>query len=307
MCNSILIKVALLSVKLYKSTILRCQGVVVMVFGYNERRPRKEDYEAFVDKFSKGLEQISGSMPNDELSLMLYGSYVRGDYVPGRSGIDAVLIFPDDVVTDKTATRKISKLLHEILIERNVKFNVTILDLTVMKDGRFNYFTDDCIDYFREEGKIIFGLDCREQMTCLQLKTGEESSLSYNLKEARQALLLAEHDSHADYAGFLQKFNITLDAASRCPKQILYLVDGDIRRNRFSALDELNENFPDISVETLRKIRCLYDNPEKLDRLYEHPHHVLRLQREAVTFMESVIKAYIDKFPIEDKRLSSDD
>ena len=89
-----------------------------MVFGYNERRPRKEDYEAFVDKFSKGLEQISGSMPNDELSLMLYGSYVRGDYVPGRSGIDAVLIFPDDVVTDKTATRKISKLLHEILIER---------------------------------------------------------------------------------------------------------------------------------------------------------------------------------------------
>ena len=177
MCNSILIKVALLSVKLYKSTILRCQGVVVMVFGYNERRPRKEDYEAFVDKFSKGLEQISGSMPNDELSLMLYGSYVRGDYVPGRSGIDAVLIFPDDVVTDKTATRKISKLLHEILIERNVKFNVTILDLTVMKDGRFNYFTDDCIDYFREEGKIIFGLDCREQMTCLQLKTGEETAV----------------------------------------------------------------------------------------------------------------------------------
>jgi len=86
---------------------------------------------------------------------MLYGSYVRGDYVPGRSDIDAVLIFPEDVVTDKIAIGKISRLLYNILIETNVKFQVTPLDTTVMKDGRFNSFTDDFIEYFRDEGRIM--------------------------------------------------------------------------------------------------------------------------------------------------------
>ena len=140
-------------------------------------------------------------------------------------------------------------------------------------------------------------------MTCLQLKTGEENSLSYNLRKIRQALLFAEHDSHVNYATYLDKFNKTLDAASRGSKQILYLVDGDIRKNRFSALNELGDVFPNLNVEPLRRIKCLYDNPEKLDRLYEHPRRVLRVQREAVTFMEEVIMAYIDEFPREEKRL----
>jgi predicted nucleotidyltransferase len=74
-----------------------------MVLGYNQKRPKKEDYKDFLKKLVRGLESFN----DNSVSLMLYGSYIRGDCVYGRSDIDAVLIFTDNMVIDK---RKLSKL-----------------------------------------------------------------------------------------------------------------------------------------------------------------------------------------------------
>ncbi len=60
-----------------------------MVLGYDEKRPTADDYKRVRDKLIGGIE----SLEVDGLSLMLYGSFVRGDYVPGISDIDGVLIF----------------------------------------------------------------------------------------------------------------------------------------------------------------------------------------------------------------------
>jgi len=120
-----------------------------MVLGYNKKRPTAENYQDFLNKIVGGLESLSG------LSLMLYGSFVRGDYDPGRSDIDAILTFPHDVVIPKDFMHEASVIVHEALKGNNVPFQVSPADVRTMRDGRFNSFTDDFYDYFNQEGIVL--------------------------------------------------------------------------------------------------------------------------------------------------------
>jgi len=264
-----------------------------MVLGYDQPRPTKENYEDFMTKLIQGLKGLG----EDGLSLMIYGSYVREeDLMIGRSDIDAVLTFPYDVVIPKDFMHEVSVVLYEALRENNVPFQVCPLDVATMKDGRFNPFTYDFYDYFQSEGQIVLGPDYRKEMKCLRLKTGEETTLSHNLRKTRIALMFAEQVKQEDYKQFLKKFNTTLNAASRGSKQILYLVDGKLRKNRFSALQELEKYFPDVNLEPLERIRDLYRHVEKLDKLYRNPKELMKVWNSAATFFEEVIREYIHKF-----------
>ena len=268
------------------------------MLGYDKPRPRAENYKDFTEKLVKGLKRFG----DDGLSLMLYGSFVRGDYQPGRSDIDAVLTFPHDVVIDKGFLHEVAIVLHEALKGNNVPFQASPLDFTIMRDGRFNSFTDDYYDYFQSEGQVVVGPDYRSEMICFRKKTGEENSLSHNLRKARIGLLFAEYDRNEDYPQFLKRFNSTLNYASRGSKQILFLTDGRLRKNRFSALSELSKHFPAVNIEPLERIKHLYNNLEKLDRLYKKPEEALEVWNAAATFFEEMIREYIKKFPRKDKK-----
>ncbi|MBI2129081.1 nucleotidyltransferase domain-containing protein [Candidatus Woesearchaeota archaeon] len=268
-----------------------------MVLGYNQKRPTAKNYLDFLDRLISGLNRIG----DGRLSLMVYGSFVRGDYTPGRSDIDAVLTFPHDVVIDKEFVHEISVVLHKALERNNVPFQVSPLDVTIMRDGTFNSFTDEFYNYFQSEGRVVVGPDYRTEMTCLRTKSGEENTLSHNLRKTRQALLFSEHDRKEDYEKFLERFDGSLNAASRGSKQILYLIDGELRKNRFSALKELPRHFPAVNVEPLEQIRDLYHNTKKLDKLYRRPDEAMRVWNSAVTFFEEVIREYIKKFPCQKK------
>ncbi|MFA5993088.1 MAG: nucleotidyltransferase domain-containing protein [Candidatus Pacearchaeota archaeon] len=265
-----------------------------MVLGYDEPRPTKGNYKDFLDK-------LVGRLRSDRLnglSLMVYGSYVRNDFVPGRSDIDAVLTFPYDVVIPKGLMSLISTCIHYSLDGNNVPFQVCPIDTTTMRDGRFNPFTEDFHNYFQTEGRVLVGPDYRKEMVCLKTKTGEENTLSHNLRKARMALLFVEHDRQDGEQGYrklLERFNSTLNTASRGSKQILYLVDGRLRKNRFSALAELGHIFPEVDTEPLERIKHLYTHLDELDTLYGNPKEMMRVMNDSVTFFESVIKAYIDR------------
>lgn len=268
--------------------------------GHNSPRPEAKHYRRFMDIFTKELERLNVG----GLSLMLYGSYVRGDFVAGRSDIDAVLTFPYDVVISKRLMRDISNSLQRSLISGNIPFQVSPLDTTIMKDGRFNSFTLDFKDYFQSEGRIILGPDYREEMVYLKTKTGEESALSHNLRKARIGLLFAEYDRMEDYEKFLRGFITTLNAASRASKQVLFLADGKLRKERFSALSELEKCFPGINVGPLEEIKYLYNNTSKLDELYKDPDEVMKVWNSAATFFEELIREYIHKFPGQEEKVS---
>src|SRR3989338_6496989 len=208
-----------------------------MAFGYDQPRPSTENYRGFIKELVGGLNGLS----NDALSLMVYGSYVRKDFTVGRSDIDSVLVFPYDVVIPKDFMHEVAVILYRSLKGNNVPFQVCPLDTTTMRDGRLNPFTDDFYDYFQSEGQVLTGPDYRNEMTCLETKTGEESTLSHNIRKIRIALMFVEQYKCENYEKFLEQFNATLNAASRGSKQILGLVDGMLRKNRFSALQELEK------------------------------------------------------------------
>jgi predicted nucleotidyltransferase len=264
-----------------------------MLPGYNQERPVERNYLDFEEKLINGLEELD----LEGLSLMTYGSFVRGDYNPGRSDIDAVMTFPDDVVINKENLSLVGKVLQQALRENNVPFQVSVTDLTTMRDGRFNTYDESFYGYFQEEGKIIVGPDYRAEF-CYELPTmNEQIPVRFNLRKSRIGLLFAEHYREEDYESFLGKFTKTLDSVSRGSKQILYFFDGELRKNRFAAEAFLQNTFPTIDVEPLLKIKELYHDPAKLDSLYRQPEEVLKLWNSSVTFFEEMIREYIKKHP----------
>lgn len=261
-----------------------------MVLGYDEKRPSKKDYNIFLDKFSCGL----SGLKEKEISFMVYGSYVRGDYIPGRSDIDALLILPGDVVIDKDVLRNVSKAFADIKKDNTVPFQVTVSDSRTMQEGTFNSYDPNFKSYFDEEGKIIVGEDYRGSFNYQIAKLSDQNSLRFNLRKSRLALFFAEYYLRKDYSRFLERFNKTLDATSRASKQILTLVDGSLRKNRFSALEELSEVFPEIDLEPLIRIKYFYHNLKKLDSLYRDSEGVLKIWNNSVSFFETIIKNYLD-------------
>jgi len=266
-----------------------------MVFGHDEPRPTEENYRNFMDKFVDGLERLE----ENGLSLMIYGSYVRGDYVPGRSDIDAVLIFPQEVVIPKDSLQKASAALQEALKDDKIPFQVTVTDLTTMTDGRFNSYNPSFEKYFKEEEKVVVGPDYRGELKFEMSQYPDQEPLKFNLRKSRTGLLFGNHDEKEDYKLFLSKFNKTLDAVSRGSKQILFMTDGDLRIKRFSALETMAKIFPDVDVKPLEEIKYLYHNLDELDRLYRNSEELRKVWNSSVTFLEEMIRAYLRKFPRE--------
>jgi predicted nucleotidyltransferase len=264
-----------------------------MVLGFDTPRPSAKDYEKFLEKLVEDLksESISG------LSLMIYGSYVRGDYQPGRSDIDAVMVFDNDVVTNKEDIMRASSILAKALNGRNVPFQVNLVDRATMRDGRFNSYDETFKPYFAEEGRILVGPDYREEFVYELPTFPEQVPIRFNLRKARNGLLFSQHDRDTSHTEFLRKFTKSLDAVSRASKQVLVFKDGVVRKNRFSAINELREKYPQINLEALEKIRRLYANLDEMDDLFAKPEEAVILWQDATTLMEELLREYLRENP----------
>ena len=181
-----------------------------MVLGYDEKRPSKINYQDFLERFSKGLKNLG----EDKVSLMIYGSYVRGDNVFGRSDIDSVLVFSGDVVVDKKVLRDVSKVYSESQKSNNIPFQATVSDLKTMREGTFNSFDPNFKDYFDEEGKILVGRDYRKLFNYQIANLSDQNSLRFNLRKSRAGLFFSEYDKNNNYKRFLERFNKSIDATS---------------------------------------------------------------------------------------------
>lgn len=264
-----------------------------MVLGYDEPRPKEENYFDFLDKFANGLENLG----NKDISLMIYGSFVRGDVDFGRSDIDAILTLPNDVVTDKRIIAQISKIIALSQEGNNIPFQTSLVDLRTMNDGRFNSYDPNFKSYFNEEGRILFGKDYRDGFNFELVSHSDQTALRFNLRRARIGLLTSERVIKKDYPKFLEEFNQTLNSVSRGSKQILGMIDGNLRLNRFSALEEISQVFPEVDITPIKKIKYLYKNLKELDALYNNYSELIKVWEDSVTFFEQMIKAYLDANP----------
>lgn len=270
-----------------------------MVLGYDTPRPKEENYQDFVGKLVHGLR----SLDIEGLSLMFYGSYVRNEHNPGRSDIDSVLEFSDDVVIDKEHLAQCSEVLAEALENNNIPFQVSVCDRTTSIDGRFNTYTEDFREYFKQEGTILFGHDFRNYMNFEEQKSGDLHALCFNLRKSRLGLLFYQRHLRDDYERLLSDFGKALDSTSRASKQILHFVDGRIRRNRFAALERIKSDFPDVDIEPLERIKEIYHEPSKLDIIYQRPGEVFQLWNASLTTFEQMVRSYIKMVPKEERSL----
>ncbi|MBW2970248.1 nucleotidyltransferase domain-containing protein [Candidatus Woesearchaeota archaeon] len=263
------------------------------VLGYNQKRPTAETYRRFRDELVKRL-----LTTDSRLTLMIYGSYVRQDYIPGRSDIDGLIIFHDDVIIDKTIYEFASNALSGALKQHFVPFQVSPCDLTTMRDGRFNSYNPHFKEYFAEEGRILLGRDVREEFTYEIPTRDEQSALTFNLRKSRQGLLFSKYllDTN-NYEEFLRRFMATLDATSRATKQVFHMNGNHALPNRFSALEELTAQYPALDLKIIKEIKHLYHHLDELDALYKKPQEILRMWNEAVTFFETLIREYLRKNP----------
>jgi predicted nucleotidyltransferase len=260
-----------------------------MIIGYNKKRPEKKNYLDFEDKLIRGLSKI------EDISLMFFGSYVRGDYTPGRSDIDAMLVFFGDAVIDKNKLFLCSKVLADSQEGNNIPFQVGVCDTVTLRDGRFNSYTAEFKDYFEEEGKIVVGKDPRPFIDYKSEKAGDLHSVSFNLRKTRAGLLFFEYNKKNDYERLIRDFTKSLDSTSRASKQLPHLKDGRLRKNRFSGIESIKNNFPDVDIETLNHIKWLYAEPSRIDKIYQNEKEMIKVWNSATATFEQMIKAYIQK------------
>jgi hypothetical protein len=268
-----------------------------MVWGYDGPRPVQRHYQKFLDELVDRLNLLG----KQGLSLMLYGSYARGDAQYGRSDIDALIIFPQDIVIDKGMIRGVQHGIKDALLNSNPVlrdgFQVTPLDKGILHDGRFTSFTPDFEPYFGLEGKVIVGPDYRPEMRYRENLNIEMATLSHRLRKARNALLFSVYDRERNYKQFLRGFYSTLCGVSRGSNQVLSLIDGRLRHAKFSPVHEVEAHFPNVDSVALRTIQELFGNLSLLDELYHEPMEVQNLWGKSITFFEELIHTYVNRFP----------
>lgn len=264
-----------------------------MILGYNTQRPKKSDYENFEIKITEELSKLNIK----DLSLMLYGSYVREDYTAGRSDIDAILIFPDNVVINKNNLLMCSKALESALKPRYIPFQISVCDIGTICDGRFNTYSEDFKDYFKKERKIILGPDYYDKMQFLEEKDGILHSASFNLRKSRTGLLFSEYYKNHDYESLIRTFQKGIDTALNSTKQITYLNSKNLVANKFSSFEFIRKEYPNVDLSHLSHIQYLYQFPHKPDDLYKNPKEMINLWANSLETFEEILREYIKQNP----------
>lgn len=264
-----------------------------MLSGYNNSRPTKDQYEDFEGKFVDGLSNLG----IEGLSLILYGSYIRGTYIPGRSDIDAWLIMPDEYEIDKKNLLSCAEVLNDAQVGNHIPIQFSVSDLGTARDGRFSAYGKDFEEYFKEEGKILLGPNYLPQFRFDRSKESVLHTSSYNLRKSRQRLLYSRYLQETDPEKFISAFQNSIEVATNCAKHIVYMIDGRLIPDRFSSMRRIKEEFPNTQFEVVDEIRRILGNVEELDSIYQNPDKMRLLWIRALGFQERLIGDYIRKYP----------
>ncbi len=241
---------------------------------------------------------------NSNISFFVFGSYLRSDFVAGRSDIDCMLCFPDDVTINKFELMDLARTYADAKCQ---PLQISICDTVTARDGRFNPYNKTFKQYFKSEGSAFFGPNYTPEFSYDQLDHPESEALRYNFRKVRQGLFYAPYLMRQNYAEFLGRFKKALDAVSRGSKQLYFAKTGDFEASRFSALDKVEKEFPGTDMVVLEIIKDYYDHPERLDELYNDGHKVIMTWTAAATCFEQMVRGFIKTVPKREKTVSQSD
>ncbi|MDP3728902.1 MAG: hypothetical protein Q8R18_05645 [bacterium] len=261
-----------------------------MIPGYNAPRASAKQYEDFLEILVKGL----SGLQDEDISFMIYGSYAGGRAQHGRSDIDACLLVPGEVVTNKSVLDAAALVVASAQRDNTIPFQVAVSDWILFADERFSPYMHNFKEYF-EQGRVLVGRDPRETLTKETYRDEVFVSLAFNLRKARTGILLSYYHEEQDYEKLVKDFQKIIDSSLRAGTQLLRMRDGIARSEKFSGMN-INDIYQ-VNISCLEEVRWLYKDLSRLDEIYLKPERMRNMMVRSTTCFETMIQEYRKEYP----------
>lgn len=260
----------------------------MVIPGYTQSRATQENYDDFVDIFTKKIAE-----ENIGISLIGYGTYFNKPYTIGRSDIDMLIIFSDDVVINKDNFSKASNILANSLLKSKLNhryLNLIPLDYTTLRNGRLNPFENDY--HLNNYSTVLCGdVDSNEFNYLLPQTTGLHT-FRHNLTKVRKSTLIFDYLCEEEKESAVDLFQKGLDKITSSTRIAMQMIDSDLSGKRFDD-GELKKMFLNVDFQIYDKLKELYAKPKELDSLYVDNLVMKNVLYKGLTFMEELAKEYL--------------
>ena len=152
------------------------------------------NYKGQRDHYREFADELTAVMRRDfpEVCFYVYGSFARGEHDARKgSDIDGGFIFPVGVVLPQERVLALGNEIEKAHNRHRIKLQLNLLDTVTGEDGRFLSYSDDFTDDISRTGRVISGPDLRGSLKGLQYKHSSLNSAAFDLRKARNFLLLA--------------------------------------------------------------------------------------------------------------------
>lgn len=255
-------------------------------------RPKREDYDSFLNSLSTGLKDFQG------ISFYIYGSRPGDDnFVYGGSDIDGGFVLDGGVVIDRERVLGLSKLLSSSKSLYPIRTDLNLLDTKSSIDGRFLSYSKNYVEWIKERGIFLVGDNYFDKFNGFQFKDDELKTLSMNLRSVRNSVLNSGYLIDNDYPSFELVFEDSLSKVTKAPKKFVWLREGKIEPSRRKSLEIVRNILPCCDLDYFDFLNDLKDNPLEIDSLLLDPDKSLSVLLNSMNQLERIVNYYIDEFP----------
>jgi len=161
--------------------------------------------------------ELKPSLQKHLYGVLTYGSAARGDYIPGWSDFDVLVVpnynfvcpreFYDELASWYTSIRK---KLEENKVDWGIgeEVNFSVYDLGTIQSGRYAWMIKSFRDHLRKSGRIFWteGRDIKDILSEKSPQSEEEYSLAYGLWRTRVTASSLDYYKKYDQRQFKYEF-----------------------------------------------------------------------------------------------------
>jgi hypothetical protein len=203
-----------------------------------------------LDEIKESLKELKGIY-----SICVYGSAARGDFIPGWSDVDLLIVFDYNFVVPRecyeSAISWYSKTNSEIQKKYNSRVKAYLYDKANLAYGRFCFMQEDFKTHLRESSKTLYGKDMRDILPQI-FPIGLEEKIAYSLWTTRKNIITLNYNNHKELQEGVQS---CMGGFKNFLRNVCYLKDGKLNGDSNAAIvEQFFSSFPQISENEVEKL-----------------------------------------------------